>query len=75
VNKAHIYYFFSYLTVSCVLALVLVPLMRNVSFRVGAVDRGKGRRAHKGVIPRLGGIGIFLAFLIPFGFSLTTGLM
>jgi UDP-GlcNAc:undecaprenyl-phosphate GlcNAc-1-phosphate transferase len=73
VNKAHIYYFFSYLTVSCVLALVLVPLMRNVSFRVGAVDRGKGRRAHKGVIPRLGGIGIFLAFLIPFGFSLTRG--
>ncbi|MCL4475600.1 MAG: undecaprenyl/decaprenyl-phosphate alpha-N-acetylglucosaminyl 1-phosphate transferase [Nitrospirae bacterium] len=72
-NKALIYYFFSYFVVSCALALVLVPLMRPLSFKLGAVDRGTGRRAHSGVIPRLGGIGIFLAFVIPFGFSLTRG--
>lgn len=72
-NKTLIYYFFSYLTVSIVLSLVLVPLMRTVSFKLGAVDRGTGRRVHSGVIPRLGGVGIFFAFLIPFGFSLTRG--
>ncbi len=68
-----VYYFFSYLVVSGVLALVFVYWMRPLSFRLGAVDKGTGRRIHKGVVPRLGGIGIFLAFLIPFAFSLTRG--
>jgi len=35
-----IYYFFSYLVVSCVLALVFVHWMRPLSFRLGAVDKG-----------------------------------
>jgi len=68
-----IYYFFSYFAVSLGLALALVPLMRPLSFRLGAVDKGTGRRAHKGVLPRLGGIGIFLAFLFPVAFWLTRG--
>lgn len=72
-NKALIYYFFSYLTVSIVLSLVFVSLMRPLAFRLGALDKGAGRRAHSGIVPRLGGAGIFLAFLIPFGFSLTRG--
>lgn len=72
-NKALIYYFFSYLTVSVVLALVFVHWMRPLSYRLGAMDKGTGRRIHKGVVPRLGGVGIFLAFVIPFAFSLTRG--
>jgi UDP-GlcNAc:undecaprenyl-phosphate GlcNAc-1-phosphate transferase len=68
-----IYYFFSYLVVAVILSLALVPLMRPLSFKLGAVDKGTGRRIHRGVIPRLGGIGIFLAFIIPLGFSLTRG--
>jgi UDP-GlcNAc:undecaprenyl-phosphate GlcNAc-1-phosphate transferase len=67
------YYYFSYFGVAAVLAALLVPLMRPLSFRVGAVDNGTGRRAHTGIIPRLGGIGIFLAFMIPAVFSLTRG--
>ncbi|HXX54207.1 MAG TPA: MraY family glycosyltransferase, partial [Thermodesulfovibrionales bacterium] len=69
-----LYYFFSYFTVSVLLAMLFVPLMRPLSFKVGALDKGKGRRMHKGIVPRLGGIGIFLAFLIPLGFSLTRGM-
>ncbi len=68
-----IYYFFSYFVVSLGLALVLVPQMRPLSFRLGAVDKGEARTVHIGVVPRLGGIGIFLAFIIPFAFSLTRG--
>jgi UDP-GlcNAc:undecaprenyl-phosphate GlcNAc-1-phosphate transferase len=68
-----IYYFFSYFIVSAILSLVFVPLMRPLSFKAGAIDRGKGRRAHTGIVPRLGGVGIFLAFLIPMVFSLTRG--
>jgi UDP-GlcNAc:undecaprenyl-phosphate GlcNAc-1-phosphate transferase len=72
-NKAFVYYFFSYLTVSFVIAILLVPLMRQLSFRLGAVDRGTGRRVHRGIVPRLGGIAIFLAFVTPLCFALTRG--
>jgi UDP-GlcNAc:undecaprenyl-phosphate GlcNAc-1-phosphate transferase len=68
-----IYYFFSYFVVSLVLALALVPFMRPLSFRVGAVDKATERRVHSGVVPRLGGIGIYFAFVIPLVFFLTRG--
>ncbi|MBI5639129.1 MAG: undecaprenyl/decaprenyl-phosphate alpha-N-acetylglucosaminyl 1-phosphate transferase [Nitrospirae bacterium] len=67
------YYFFSYFAVALVLALMLVPLMRPVAFKLGAVDEGTGRRIHTGIIPRLGGLGVFLAFMAPAVFSLTRG--
>jgi len=67
------YYYFFYFCVAAALAVLLVPLMRPFSFSVGAVDDGKGRRVHKGIVPRLGGIGIFAAFMLPAVFSLTRG--
>lgn len=67
------YYFFSYFAVCFALAVLLVPLMRPLSFRIGAIDIGTGRRVHDGVIPRLGGVGIYLAFSVPFIFFLTRG--
>jgi len=54
-----------YFVVALALAAILVPLMRALSFRLGAVDKGEGRRVHSGIIPRLGGVGIYGAFLIP----------
>jgi UDP-GlcNAc:undecaprenyl-phosphate/decaprenyl-phosphate GlcNAc-1-phosphate transferase len=68
-----IYYFFSYFSVALILSVALVPTMRYLSFKVGAVDRGIGRRVHKGIIPRLGGVAIFTSFIIPVAFSLTRG--
>ncbi|HWR59452.1 MAG TPA: MraY family glycosyltransferase [Thermodesulfovibrionales bacterium] len=68
-----VYYFISYFAVAFLIALALTPVMRSLSFRVGAVDRGAGRRAHSGIIPRLGGLAIFFAFIVPVSFSLTRG--
>lgn len=68
-----IYYFFSYFAVSMALALMFIPAIRPLAFKLGAVDRGAGRRVHEGVKPRLGGVGIFFAFVIPVSFSLTRG--
>ena len=55
------------------LAVFLVPLMRPLAFMLGAVDKGEGRRVHTGVIPRLGGIGVYFAFIIPTLYSLLDG--
>jgi len=68
-----IYYFISYFAAAFGLALALTPLMRPLAFRLGAVDTGAGRRVHTGIIPRLGGAGIFAAFMLPAIFSLTRG--
>jgi UDP-GlcNAc:undecaprenyl-phosphate GlcNAc-1-phosphate transferase len=55
------------------MALALVPIMRQLAFKFGAVDKGSGRRVHTGIIPRLGGPAIFIAFMLPVVFSLTRG--
>ncbi len=54
-------FFFS---ISFIIVFVTVPLIKIVAFHVGAVDRGEERRIHVGEIPRLGGVAIFIAFLV-----------
>ncbi|MFN2123456.1 MAG: MraY family glycosyltransferase [Candidatus Promineifilaceae bacterium] len=45
-------------------ALLLTPLIRRLSLRWGVVARPGGRRLHEGVIPKLGGLAIFLAWIV-----------
>ena len=53
------------LVVAAIVSLVLTPVVKTLSFKVGAVDVPKdARRMHDHPIPRLGGLAIFLAFLI-----------
>ena len=53
------------LVVSFLIALILTPVVRNLAVKVGAVDVPKdARRMHKHPIPRMGGLAIFLGFLL-----------
>lgn len=45
-------------------ALILTPLIRRLAFKVGAVDQPNERKVHARVMPRLGGLGIYLAFML-----------
>ncbi|MCO6453600.1 MAG: undecaprenyl/decaprenyl-phosphate alpha-N-acetylglucosaminyl 1-phosphate transferase [Caldilineales bacterium] len=45
------------------LALALTPASMSLGRRWGLVDRPGGRRQHEGVIPRIGGLGMALAFI------------
>ena len=51
------------LAVSFSLAALLVPLTMRLARRWGMVDRPGGRRQHRGVIPRLGGVAIYGGFV------------
>ena len=52
------------LLVAGLIAFFATPLVKNLAYKVGAVDVPKdNRRMHKTPIPRLGGLAIFLAFL------------
>ena len=47
-----------------VASIILTPLVIKLAFRIGAVDRPNYRKVHASVMPRIGGLAIFGAFLI-----------
>ncbi len=53
------------LLVAAVVALITTPVVRSLAFKVGAVDIPRdARRMHKHPIPRMGGLAIFLGFIL-----------
>lgn len=58
--------------IALVLALVLTPLVKKFAFAVGAIDKPNYRKVHTRIMPRLGGLAIYVAFaaglliLLPF---------
>lgn len=54
----------SILFISFLLALALTPLSAALGHRLGLVDRPGGRRSHRGVVPRTGGLALFGAFAL-----------
>ena len=53
------------LLAAAIVALITTPVVRSLAFKVGAVDVPKdARRMHKHPIPRMGGLAIFLGFLL-----------
>lgn len=52
---------------ACAIALVVGLLMTNVAkiaaLRLGVVDKPDARKVHKGLIPRMGGLGIYSGFM------------
>lgn len=59
--------------VSCASALVLSPLVARLGRRMGIVDRPGGRRGHKGTVPRIGGVAVFIAFVAAIGVAAWCG--
>lgn len=60
-----ILYGFIALVCAILLAYALTPIVRVLAFKIGAIDIPRdNRRMHKKPIPRIGGLAIFLSFLI-----------
>ncbi|GKV56746.1 undecaprenyl-phosphate alpha-N-acetylglucosaminyl 1-phosphate transferase [Sporosarcina sp. NCCP-2222] len=47
-----------------VASIILTPLVIKFAFRIGAVDRPNYRKVHAQIMPRIGGLAIFGAFMI-----------
>jgi UDP-GlcNAc:undecaprenyl-phosphate/decaprenyl-phosphate GlcNAc-1-phosphate transferase len=45
-------------------SLLSIPLARTIGIRMGAMDHPGGRKIHARPTPRLGGLGIFVAFSV-----------
>lgn len=49
-----------------IIALVITPVIKKFAFLVGAVDKPNERKVHKKPMPSLGGLAIYLAFILGF---------
>ena len=48
-----------------VVSFIMCPLVKSFAYKIGAIDVPKdGRRMHKKPVPRLGGLAIFLGFMV-----------
>lgn len=54
--------------ISFIVSLILVPICKKVAIHVGAMDIPNKRKVHKVPMPRLGGLAIYLSFLICYMF-------
>ena len=61
--------------VSFGLAVLLTPLAGRMGRHLGIVDRPGGRRGHKGEVPRLGGVALFMAFALAIGVAAWRGVL
>mgnify|MGYP006301951741 CR=1 FL=1 len=61
--------------VSLGLSALLTPLFGRLGRAFGIVDHPGGRRRHKGVVPRLGGIAVFVAFVSALGVAMWRGVL
>lgn len=46
-----------------VITYVFTPIVKRLAVRVGAVDKPDARKVHHGMIPRLGGLAIFIGYV------------
>lgn len=58
-------YILSFL-IAVVVALAITPLVMLLAKKTGAIDAPDPRKVHKKPIPRIGGIGIYIAFMVSF---------
>ncbi len=54
---------------SLFISLVLTPIVRNISLKLNLVDLPSGRKVHTTAISRVGGIAIFITFILCLGLS------
>ncbi|MBQ9121847.1 MAG: undecaprenyl/decaprenyl-phosphate alpha-N-acetylglucosaminyl 1-phosphate transferase [Clostridia bacterium] len=64
-NVQTIVYSVAAILCGCLLAFTLTPPVRVLAYRIGAIDvPTDGRRMHKKPIPRIGGLAIYVAFVL-----------
>lgn len=49
--------------IALILAIIMTPLVKKFAFKVGAIDKPNHRKVHTRIMPRLGGLAIYVAFV------------
>ncbi|PZD97818.1 undecaprenyl/decaprenyl-phosphate alpha-N-acetylglucosaminyl 1-phosphate transferase [Paenibacillus sambharensis] len=59
-------YYVTGFVIALIIALVMTPLVKKLAFKVGAIDKPNARKVHTRIMPRLGGLAIYAAFVAAF---------
>lgn len=54
------------LVICFVVAVAITPIVKKFAIRIGATDKPNQRKVHQKIMPRLGGLAIYISFLIGF---------
>lgn len=49
---------------SFIVSLLLIPFVKKFAIKIGAIDKPNKRKVHQKVMPRLGGLAIFISFMV-----------
>ena len=49
---------------AAVVSYILTPYIKKLAFLIGALDKPDNRKVHKKIMPRLGGLAIYIAFMV-----------
>ncbi|EKN71358.1 glycosyl transferase, family 4 -containing protein [Neobacillus bataviensis LMG 21833] len=52
------------LIVCFVISILITPLIKKLAFVIGATDQPNQRKVHLSIMPRLGGLSIFISFMV-----------
>lgn len=52
--------------IALIVALIMTPLVKKFAFFVGAIDKPNHRKVHTRIMPRMGGLAIYLALVVSF---------
>lgn len=50
--------------IALVVTFIATPFVRRLAFKIGAIDKPDARKVHHGLIPRLGGLAIFIGYIV-----------
>lgn len=56
------YKIFASLFATMIISAILVPFVRKLAIKIGAIDKPNARRINKKPMPTIGGLGVFIAF-------------
>ncbi|MDZ5471930.1 MraY family glycosyltransferase [Bacillus sp. 31A1R] len=45
-------------------SLIITPFVKKLAFKIGATDKPNNRKVHQKIMPRLGGLAIYISFLL-----------
>lgn len=52
------------LLICFIASIIITPLVKKLAIKIGAVDKPNHRKVHQRIMPRLGGLAIYLSFII-----------
>jgi UDP-GlcNAc:undecaprenyl-phosphate GlcNAc-1-phosphate transferase len=52
------------LLICFIASIIITPIVKKLAIKIGAVDKPNQRKVHQKIMPRLGGLAIYLSFII-----------